>query len=454
MSQYRTGTVNVTNGSPNLVGVGTNWLGNVAAGNLFTVSGSLVPYIAGANPTDDTHIALSSNYAGATQNGLAYSFTTSLTPNRSLPYMEDRDIDTATIFKSAMVKLDTILGAVFTANRGIATDANGNLISTSSLVLSGGALTSVVTPLVKSADGVPDIVVQVGTAFGWGFTVTGNTAFYPVSADAGSDIGKATNRIRSVFSTIIDSGTTGSLSLRTNNGSTQVQVLNQAAGVAANSVQLAGGVAGTSVLVAADGSDTNIDLRFGTKGSGSHNFFTGTTISGGILSAGVLQFQILHTASATRNITGTGSNGGNPTISTTAGGLDFSSATIRFPSIGTTANAANATLNAVGSNDLLRSTSSAIFKKILGRLELAEAKRIVLGSKAVRFESLASADYAGEEHLGFVAEQIAEIDERLVTRDMRGRPDWVQYPLYVVPLAVLAADHERRLAALEARSRK
>jgi hypothetical protein len=56
-------------------------------------------------------------------------------------------------------------------------------------------------------------------------------------------------------------------------------------------------------------------LTFGTKGTGVFSF---TTNADGTPAT---QFQVLHTASATRNITLTGSNGGNPTISTTAGSL-------------------------------------------------------------------------------------------------------------------------------------
>jgi len=124
MSQYRTGTVAVTNASAAVVGTNTKWAGNVAAGHLFTISGSLVPYVVGS-VTDDTHLTLSSNYAGATQGGLAYSITTSLTPNFGLPYMEDRDIDTATIFKRAMLILDTLMARH--GKQGVALASANNL---------------------------------------------------------------------------------------------------------------------------------------------------------------------------------------------------------------------------------------------------------------------------------------------------------------------------------------
>lgn len=131
MSQYRTGTAAVTNASAAVVGTGTKWLGNVAAGHVFTVSGSFVVYIVGS-VTDDTHLTLSGNYAGPTQGGLPYSITTSLTPNFGLPYMEDRDIDTATIFKRAMLILDTLMarhgkqGAAIASANNLTLGTDGN----------------------------------------------------------------------------------------------------------------------------------------------------------------------------------------------------------------------------------------------------------------------------------------------------------------------------------------
>src|SRR5258705_10420233 len=100
MSQYSIGTVNVTNASAAVGGGGTLVGANVPVGSLFAISGQGVPYIVGS-VTDDTHLTLSSNYAGATQSGLGYQITTSFTLNRSIPYMESGDVDTATIFKAA-----------------------------------------------------------------------------------------------------------------------------------------------------------------------------------------------------------------------------------------------------------------------------------------------------------------------------------------------------------------
>jgi hypothetical protein len=78
---------------------------------------------------------------------------------------------------------------------------------------------------------------------------------------------------------------------------------------------LSGNSAGNTPIIKADGTDSNIGIAIQGKGTGTHSFYT--DIGG----AAPIQFQVLHTASATRNITITGSNGGNPTISTTAGSL-------------------------------------------------------------------------------------------------------------------------------------
>jgi len=96
----------------------------------------------------------------------------------------------------------------------------------------------------------------------------------------------------------------GNLSLQINAVASQANYL-VVSGTAAG-----GGIAETY----AQGADTNISVNYASKGSGSHNFYSN-------IGAAALQAAILHTASATRYITLTGSNGGNPTIGTSAGSL-------------------------------------------------------------------------------------------------------------------------------------
>jgi hypothetical protein len=111
---------------------------------------------------------------------------------------------------------------------------------------------------------------------------------------------------------------TGVFSFNTNADGTpvtQLQVLHTSSAV--NFLKLSGNSAGNTPIIKADGTDSNIGIAIQGKGSGTHSFYT--DIGG----AAPIQFQVLHTAAATRNITITGSNGGNPTISATGGLVAF-----------------------------------------------------------------------------------------------------------------------------------
>lgn len=83
---------------------------------------------------------------------------------------------------------------------------------------------------------------------------------------------------------------------------------------AVNYLEVAGGATSGAAYIWTKGSDTSINFDHGTKGSGSHRFFTNADGNN-------RQFAITHTASATRYITVTGSNGGNPAISVSGGEL-------------------------------------------------------------------------------------------------------------------------------------
>ncbi len=98
-------------------------------------------------------------------------------------------------------------------------------------------------------------------------------------------------------------------------GSASFQVNTVASSV--NYTQADGATTGNAPLFSFRG-ETNVNGNYGTNGTGGHNFFTGGP-------SYVEQVQILHTASATRQLTLTGSNGANPTISTTAGGISIGS---------------------------------------------------------------------------------------------------------------------------------
>lgn len=184
---------------------------------------------------------------------------------------------------------------------------------------------SVVTPLVKSPT-TSDFTLGT-TDLGSLWVIQNNNGFLRPAVDNTIAFGSPTNRIQAVFTPIIDSGTTGSLSLQANNGEVILDLIRPAA-VVANRWTMQGGASGSSgVSLFPTGGDANITAFFTSRGTGGHTFQTN-------IASPVVQLQVLHTASANRNITVTGSNGGSPTINTTAGTLAIAPGTVFGSSIG------------------------------------------------------------------------------------------------------------------------
>jgi hypothetical protein len=105
---------------------------------------------------------------------------------------------------------------------------------------------------------------------------------------------------------------TGRIGFYTNAGAAeQFEVVHTANAV--NFLRITGNITTGSPFLSAQGTDANVGILYDSKGSGAHGFRT----NGGA----DLQVQILATASANRSVTLTGSNGGNPTISVSAGAL-------------------------------------------------------------------------------------------------------------------------------------
>ncbi len=86
---------------------------------------------------------------------------------------------------------------------------------------------------------------------------------------------------------------------------------------------------------------------------------------------------------------------------------------VRFHSIGATAVAANATLDAGDGNSLLRSTSSRRYKRAVEHLDPDRAEA-VLDLRPVWYRSTAPADRPDRSWYGLIAEEVAEIEPRLV----------------------------------------
>ena len=104
MSQVRTGTVDVTNGSQVVTGSGTNWLTSTKINDLFIIQGESVIYRIIA-VSSDTQISLSSNYVGTTAAGVAYVIHVDFTAS-GIPLMQDGDIETVSIYNLAVVALE------------------------------------------------------------------------------------------------------------------------------------------------------------------------------------------------------------------------------------------------------------------------------------------------------------------------------------------------------------
>lgn len=88
-------------------------------------------------------------------------------------------------------------------------------------------------------------------------------------------------------------------------------------------------------------------------------------------------------------------------------------AAVKFPSITTTASAANAFLDSGASNSLLRSTSSLAYKTDVEPLDAKVAAR-VLDLQPIWYRSTAAADRGDWSWYGLAAEEVAKIDPRLV----------------------------------------
>lgn len=165
------------------------------------------------------------------------------------------------------------------------------------------------------------------------------------------------------------------------------------------------------------------------------------------------------------------SNAGSVIINNGSGG------TVLFAAIGTTASAANAFLDSGNSNSLLRSTSSLRYKRDVEPVNESAADAI-LNLKPIWYRSKAKADNPDWSWYGFGAEDVAEIDPRLVSwgyapedlvpDQVDGEavgtfspkpgasmiPDGVAYERLSVLLLMLIKKMDARLSALEGKKGK
>jgi hypothetical protein len=118
-----------------------------------------------------------------------------------------------------------------------------------------------------------------------------------------------------------------------------------------------------------------------------------------------------------------------------------------YPASSTTASAANMFQSASGTV-LLRSTSSARYKRDIRDLSEAEADR-VLGLRPVTYRSRAAADDGRRKHWGLIAEEVAGHVRPLVHFNAEREPESVQYERVVVGLLGVVKRLEARVSKLE-----
>ena len=114
----------------------------------------------------------------------------------------------------------------------------------------------------------------------------------------------------------------------------------------------------------------------------------------------------------------------------------------------TTASAANVF---IGTDGLFsRATSSLKYKTNVEDAILDFSKSIVYNSRPVWYRSLSESDPSEYSYWGFIAEEVAEIDPRMVHWGEDG-PEGVQYDRYVVHLVNVVQEQKQQLDALESR---
>lgn len=144
---------------------------------------------------------------------------------------------------------------------------------------------------------------------------------------------------------VITTGSTTAMSLRTTAGE-MARIINVAD--VANVLQIEAAVAGGTVRLRPVG-ETNAGIHLHSSGTGS--VLLGTNGGSG-------QVEVLSTASVNRRLTLTGSNGGNPTISTTGGNVAITPAVIGAASITAHGGTAIPTGGTAGAGFLLSSTAN------------------------------------------------------------------------------------------------
>ena len=149
-------------------------------------------------------------------------------------------------------------------------------------------------------------------------------------------------------------------------------------------------------------------------------------------------------------------------VTTLAGALHLEAAgTLKSQIVNLTTTAAAANMVLATANDVIaRSTSSARYKTDVEPADIKLSEKIVYESKPIWYRSTCDLDREDWSHWGFIAEDLGQLDPRLVHWDGE-QAEGVQYERFVVHLVNVIQqqrkqldDMEARLAALEASAGK
>jgi hypothetical protein len=238
------------------------------------------------------------------------------------------------------------------------------------------------------------------------------------------------------------------------------QIAFHTAASAVNHIALANAATAAGPRISAEGADSDIDLRLSPKGTGAVRTSAQLSVSSAVyppLSAerttgstnaplsphrllatttgdmadgfgAILGFSIRDNAgvinegiATVRALRSGADNSGRLQLTTLNAGSEVVGHEMApagnnyFPNVATTASAANAVLNSASTpaNELLRSTSSRRYKRQIEDLESRYAES-VLKLRPVWYRSAIASDRQDWSHYGLIAEEVAEIDPRLV----------------------------------------
>jgi len=146
MAQYQAGTVNVSNGSPVVVGAGaTSWTSQVSVGDLFAVNNEFVWYYIQSVDTDN-QITLTSNYTGTTKTAQQYAIQRDFTPNNNFPIPSYGDIGVSTLISKTLLEID----ATLTSISPLSATMDGNIVVSGTIALTSMSLDLGTLPLTNA----------------------------------------------------------------------------------------------------------------------------------------------------------------------------------------------------------------------------------------------------------------------------------------------------------------